>query len=104
MARSEIKPTPSPAPPVLSNCPQCRARLAILRVVARKAGAEYWTMRCTRCGGIHLDVVKRSAPAGLSRSAALGEPVALGPNSFWLNGSEEISGRIIRFIQFKVAA
>ena len=25
-------------------------------------GAEYWTMRCTRCGGIHLDIVK-AAPA-----------------------------------------
>jgi len=45
MAQSEVKPTPSPARPVLSNCPQCRARLAILRVIAGKAGAEY-TGRC----------------------------------------------------------
>ncbi len=25
-------------------------------------GAEYWTMRCMKCGGIHLDIVKSSAP------------------------------------------
>jgi hypothetical protein len=31
MAQSEIKPTPSPARPVLSDCPQCHAHLAILR-------------------------------------------------------------------------
>jgi hypothetical protein len=30
----------------------------VLRVIGgRRAGCEYWTMRCTRCGGIHLDVV-----------------------------------------------
>jgi uncharacterized Zn finger protein len=66
MIQSEIKPTPSPARPVLSNCPQCHARLAILRVIAGKACAEYWTMRCTRCGGIHLDIVKPSADAALA--------------------------------------
>jgi hypothetical protein len=33
-------------------------------VIGGRAGAEYWTMRCTRCGGIHLDIVKTSlAPA-----------------------------------------
>jgi uncharacterized Zn finger protein len=47
---------------VLSNCPQCNARLAILRVIGGKAGSEYWTMRCTRCGGIHLDIVKPRQP------------------------------------------
>jgi len=66
MAQSDIKSTPSPARPVLSDCPQCHAHLAILRVIAGKAGAEYWTMRCTRCGGIHLDIVKPSAPAALA--------------------------------------
>ena len=45
---------------VLSNCPQCDAGLAVLRVIAGRAGSEYWTMRCTRCGGIHLDIVKPS--------------------------------------------
>jgi len=43
---------------VMSNCPQCSASLAVLRIIPGKAGAEYWTMRCTRCGGIHLDIVK----------------------------------------------
>jgi uncharacterized Zn finger protein len=55
---------------VRSDCPQCNARLAVLRVIGGKAGCEYWTMRCTRCGGIHLDIVK---PATASLAA---EPVA----------------------------
>jgi uncharacterized Zn finger protein len=42
---------------VLSNCPDCSASLAVLRVIPGRVGAEYWTMRCTRCGGIHLDIV-----------------------------------------------
>jgi uncharacterized Zn finger protein len=66
MDQSEIKPTLSLARPVLSDCPQCHAHLAILRVIGGKAGAEYWTMRCTRCGGIHLDIVKPSATAALA--------------------------------------
>ena len=48
------------ATPVLSNCPDCSASLAVLRIIPGRAGAEYWTMRCTRCGGIHLDIVKPS--------------------------------------------
>jgi uncharacterized Zn finger protein len=48
------------ATPVLSNCPDCTASLAVLRVIPGRAGAEYWTMRCTDCGGIHLDIVKPS--------------------------------------------
>jgi len=44
-----------------STCPDCSAALAVLRIIAGRA-AEYWTMRCTRCGGIHLDIVK-AAPA-----------------------------------------
>jgi uncharacterized Zn finger protein len=43
-----------------SNCPDCNASLAVLRVMGGRAGCEYWTMRCTRCGGIHLDIVKAS--------------------------------------------
>jgi uncharacterized Zn finger protein len=43
---------------VLANCPDCTASLAVLRIISGRAGAEYWTMRCTRCGGIHLDIVK----------------------------------------------
>jgi len=45
------------ATPTLANCPDCSASLAVLRIIPGRAGAEYWTMRCTRCGGIHLDIV-----------------------------------------------
>jgi uncharacterized Zn finger protein len=45
---------------VLSNCPDCSASLAVLRIIPGRTGAEYWTMRCTRCGGIHLDIVNPS--------------------------------------------
>jgi uncharacterized Zn finger protein len=44
----------------LTNCPDCQADLAVLRIIPGRAGAEYWTLRCTRCGGIHLDIVKAS--------------------------------------------
>jgi uncharacterized Zn finger protein len=49
--------TRSPAA-VRSNCPECEGQLKVLRVISGRAGSEYWTMRCTRCGGIHLDIVK----------------------------------------------
>ena len=58
MLETESKPAPSASTTVLSNCPQCHAGLAVLRVIGGRAGSEYWTMRCTRCGGIHLDIVK----------------------------------------------
>ena len=45
---------------MLSNCPDCSASLSVLRIIPGRAGAEYWTMRCTRCGGIHLDIVNPS--------------------------------------------
>jgi hypothetical protein len=32
-------------------------------VIDGRAGAEYWTMRCVGCGGIHLDIVKDTSPA-----------------------------------------
>lgn len=47
---------------VMSNCPDCRAQLTVLRIIPGRAGAEYWTMRCTRCGGIHLDIVHAAPP------------------------------------------
>ena len=66
--QSESQPTKPPPAQVRSDCPDCDARLAILRVIAGKAGSEYWTMRCTRCGGVHLDIVKPSrAPASVIR-------------------------------------
>jgi uncharacterized Zn finger protein len=46
---------------VLSNCPDCGTSLAVLRIIPGRAGAEYWTMRCTRCGGIHLDIIKAAS-------------------------------------------
>lgn len=47
---------------VLSNCPECDGDLRVLRVIGGRAGCEYWTMRCTDCGGIHLDILKPRAP------------------------------------------
>ena len=46
-----------------STCPECKGRLAVLRIIAGRAGSEYWTMRCTRCGGIHLDIVRMAETA-----------------------------------------
>ena len=65
MPRCDAEPNPSSASPssspVKSNCPDCNAQLALLRIIPGRAGAEYWTMRCTRCGGIHLDIVNSSS-------------------------------------------
>ena len=58
MRESEYEPTQSVPPMVLSCCPQCDAELAVLSVIAGRAGSEYWTMQCTDCNGIHLDIVK----------------------------------------------
>jgi len=33
----------------------------VLRIIAGRASSEYWTLRCTRCGGIHLDIIKAQA-------------------------------------------
>jgi len=56
-------PNPSPAAEVRSNCPDCDAPLAILRVIPGRARCEYWTLRCTSCGGIHLDIIKPASAA-----------------------------------------
>jgi uncharacterized Zn finger protein len=63
MHESETQAAERPAPAILSNCPQCDADLAVLRVISGSAGSEYWTLRCTRCGGIHLDIVKAASPS-----------------------------------------
>ena len=60
MPESGTPPTPSAAARVLSNCPQCNAELAVLRIIPGLS-SEYWTLRCTKCGGIHLDIVKPRA-------------------------------------------
>ena len=52
---------PPSTPTVRVECPECHGELAILRVFGGRAGAEYWTQRCTRCGGIHLDIVQPAA-------------------------------------------
>jgi uncharacterized Zn finger protein len=57
MLDSEISSTAA----VRSNCPDCDGQLRVLRVIGGRAGAEYWTMRCIRCGGIHLNIVKGSS-------------------------------------------
>ena len=58
--------TKSPAA-VRSSCPECEGQLKVLRVIPGRAGSEYWTMRCTRCGGIHLDIVKGPSPSPAAR-------------------------------------
>jgi hypothetical protein len=59
MQRIEIEPVVT-ARPTLSACPECRARLAVLKIIPGRGGREYWTMRCTRCGGIHLNIVEHT--------------------------------------------
>ena len=52
------------ANPALSACPDCSGGMAVLKIIpgrSGRGGCEYWTMRCTRCGGIHLDIVASSA-------------------------------------------
>jgi uncharacterized Zn finger protein len=60
-----VPPTPAPSATARSHCPDCAGDLAVLRVIAGRtnseAKAEYWTMRCTKCGGIHLDILKAAA-------------------------------------------
>ena len=60
-----VTPTPVPATTARSHCPDCAGDLAVLRVIPGRtrldAKAEYWTMRCTKCGGIHLDILKPAA-------------------------------------------
>jgi hypothetical protein len=48
------------SPSVMSNCPDCDAPLALLRIIPGRT-AEYWTLRCTHCGGIHLSIVEGAA-------------------------------------------
>jgi uncharacterized Zn finger protein len=47
---------------VRSDCPDCEGQLRVLRVIDGRAGTEYWTMRCVRCGGIHLNIVPDASP------------------------------------------
>ncbi len=44
MLDSEFHPAQSASPTVLSCCPQCDAELAVLSVIAGRAGSRYWAM------------------------------------------------------------
>jgi len=48
---------------IRSECPDCRGSLAVMRVIGGRGGSQYWTQRCVRCGGIHLDIVDANTPA-----------------------------------------
>ncbi|WP_433995855.1 hypothetical protein [Bradyrhizobium genosp. L] len=54
----QCEPDPVWPAQVRTNCPDCAASLDLLRVIPGRA-AEYWTMRCGGCGGIHMDIVDR---------------------------------------------
>ena len=43
--RRDAEPAPAQAR-VITNCPDCSAELAILRIIGGRGGAEYWTMLC----------------------------------------------------------
>lgn len=57
---------------VRTDCPDCRGNLAVMRVIPGRAESEYWTMRCTHCGGIHLEIVnpRHGAPGHDNAPAA----------------------------------
>jgi uncharacterized Zn finger protein len=66
LQRIEIEPAVA-ARPARSACPECSAGLTVLKIIPGRigrGGCEYWTLRCTRCGSIHLDIVEpANAPA-----------------------------------------
>jgi uncharacterized Zn finger protein len=72
--------TPVQSTKARSRCPDCEGDLAVLRIIPGRAKSEYWTLRCTKCGGIHLDILK-AAPVASERHAESG-----------VDGSPAISG------------
>jgi Zn finger protein HypA/HybF involved in hydrogenase expression len=64
-----------------SHCPDCEGALTVLRVIPGRARSEskseYWTLRCTKCGGIHLDILEAPPLASEhhAESGADGSPV-----------------------------
>ncbi|MCK1547452.1 hypothetical protein IVB12_37370 [Bradyrhizobium sp. 179] len=50
-------------PRIYARAVECDGDLMVLRVIGGRAGCEYWTMRCTDCGGIHLDVLEPNIAA-----------------------------------------
>jgi uncharacterized Zn finger protein len=68
MPHIETRTMPASSAGVMSHCPECSAGLVVMSIIpgrVGRGGCEYWTMRCTRCGGIHLDIVEpvSGAPA-----------------------------------------
>ena len=62
----ERKTAPSSTAGVTSHCPECSAGLVVMSIIpgrVGRGGCEYWTMRCTRCGGIHLDIIEPASGA-----------------------------------------
>jgi uncharacterized Zn finger protein len=67
----QLVPRPAHATTARSHCPDCNGALSVLRVIpggtklesSSDVRSEYWTMRCTKCGGIHLDILKAKPQA-----------------------------------------
>jgi uncharacterized Zn finger protein len=57
----ETRERPKPSGTVRNDCPECGGHLAVMRVIGGRQ-AEYWTMRCVRCGGIHLNIIDGPPP------------------------------------------
>lgn len=61
---SQLELVPRTSSPPMSACPECSGGLAVLKVIpgrVGRGGCEYWTMRCTNCGSIHLDIIEPPA-------------------------------------------
>jgi uncharacterized Zn finger protein len=61
MSQLETRERPKASSTVRTACPHCGGPLAVMRVIGGRV-SEYWTMRCVRCGGFCLDIVKAMAP------------------------------------------
>jgi hypothetical protein len=46
----------------LPDCPLCMTQLVLQHVIPGRLGLEHWTLRCTKCGHIHQDVIDTSSP------------------------------------------
>jgi uncharacterized Zn finger protein len=60
MPQLDIRKHPKAACTVRNDCPECGADLALMRVMGGRR-TEYWTMRCVRCGTIHLNIIETPA-------------------------------------------
>jgi uncharacterized Zn finger protein len=60
MPQLETPPRPQALSALHHDCPECGGRLTLMRVLEGRE-VDYWTKRCIRCGGLHLDIVDRAA-------------------------------------------